>query len=341
MPTDLADPPDAITAAKPQRLEYNNPPGVTRRQMSLLLLFLAINTLLFAAFVCLPTASPYIKSLYEDWQRSRAEKKQKELLKSLVNNCLTHTLPPDQLVYAEPPDDATRLLTTHGRARVVEGIARNSANNSPGSLTHAFALTGWRPPAFTGRGEPLTSLLNRLPNAPNFPAEFETDNTCFLHAVKNPSGKERLVWVSVSAKQAPVNDTRANEYAIQTRRRISAQVMDPNDLDRRTGTSISFQESPGDRSTITLSRAPDNTYLPGRFTPRGLWRIRAAQPDPADPTHFTIPYDIDGQPGTIDANLNDGDRLRFTPRTGRLLAWTSGNEYTWELNPNPTTRPAP
>src|SRR3954470_12189450 len=98
MPPDLADPPSAETVpAKPPRLEYNNPPGVTRRQMSLLLLFLAINTLLFAAFVCLPTASPWLKSLYEDWQRSRAEKKQKELLRSVVNNCLTHTAPPDQL----------------------------------------------------------------------------------------------------------------------------------------------------------------------------------------------------------------------------------------------------
>jgi hypothetical protein len=331
--------------------------------MSLLLLFLAINTLLFAAFVCLPTASPFLKSLYEDWQRSRAEKKQKEHLKSVVNACLAHSLEPDQIVYAEPPDEAKNLLTANGRARVVEGIARNGSSAGPGSQAHLFTLAGWRPPAVLNGAEPLGSLLNQvLPNSAPRPPDLQDDNILFLHARKTPAGKERLVWVCVSTRQSanalsesdpiteqalshhPSND-RIDVYQIVTRRKLTAHVFDPADLSKSAITSITFQETDRDRALVLAppmrNSAGTLVVPPGRFLPRNLWRIRAAQPDPNDPTHLTIPYDIDGKPGTIDANLNDGDRLLFTPRTGRLLAWTTGNDYTWDLSAAPTTQPTP
>ena len=42
----------------------------------------------------------------------------------------------------------------------------------------------------------------------------------------------------------------------------------------------------------------------------------AGQADVADPSHFTLPYDIDGQPGTIDGWLDAYDRVRLQVRDG-------------------------
>lgn len=38
-------------------------------------------------------------------------------------------------------------------------------------------------------------------------------------------------------------------------------------------------------------------------------QIFAGQPDPADPARFTIPFEVDGTPGTLDARLQDGGNL--------------------------------
>ena len=70
------------------------------------------------------------------------------------------------------------------------------------------------------------------------------------------------------------------------------------------------------------------------------WRIFAGQPDPNDPTHFTIPYDVDGKPGVIDGRLNDGERAILTPRTGHLVSWPTESDYTWDFTPA-TTKPSP
>ena len=45
-------------------------------------------------------------------------------------------------------------------------------------------------------------------------------------------------------------------------------------------------------------------------------RIFAAQPDLADTSHFTMAYEIDGQPGTIDGWLDPYDRVRMQVRDG-------------------------
>lgn len=41
-------------------------------------------------------------------------------------------------------------------------------------------------------------------------------------------------------------------------------------------------------------------------------RVLAGQPDPRDPSHFTIRYDLNGQPGVIDGWLDAGRVVRLT-----------------------------
>jgi hypothetical protein len=48
-------------------------------------------------------------------------------------------------------------------------------------------------------------------------------------------------------------------------------------------------------------------------------RIYEGQPDSADATHFTIDYDLNGQRGTIDGNLDDNGFVTFAPRSGKYV----------------------
>ena len=45
-------------------------------------------------------------------------------------------------------------------------------------------------------------------------------------------------------------------------------------------------------------------------------RIFAGEPDAADESHFTIPYDVDGTPGLIDGWLDPYDKVRMQVRDG-------------------------
>jgi hypothetical protein len=40
----------------------------------------------------------------------------------------------------------------------------------------------------------------------------------------------------------------------------------------------------------------------------------AGQPDPVDPSHFTIRYQMWGQDDVLDGRLNDDDSVTLTPR---------------------------
>ncbi|HEX4125453.1 MAG TPA: hypothetical protein VHY37_12050 [Tepidisphaeraceae bacterium] len=70
---------------------------------------------------------------------------------------------------------------------------------------------------------------------------------------------------------------------------------------------------------------------------RGLFRFYAGQPDPADPSRFTIDYTYDGIPGTIDGMVTDTGVVILTPRTGAVIRGMASNVWSpvpTPLNPN-------
>jgi len=351
---DAPSQPDPAPAAR--RLEYDDtrPAGISRRQVNFFLLLLFINTLLFAAFVCLPAATPMLKDMWSDWQRSRDEKRNTQQLRDAIDACLTFTLPANQVVYAEAPAEIEKLLAGAGRAHVVTdpppqyvsgggalfGLSRKKEH--PGAAELLLPQSGWREPAVLGRPEPMRRLAGRLLD---FPPEYDDDSLVFFHQLKTPAGRTRLVWISVDAEQSlkeGTGDGRAGiPHYLETDRTLSAVVYNPEDLTFKspTLTTIHFTQAPDARPRVLYFHGDDGVLRVKPWEPRGLWRILAGQPDPADPTHVTIPYDIDSKPGVIDARLGDGDRLMFTPRTGRLGQWTNSNSYTWDLSAPPTTQP--
>ena len=48
-------------------------------------------------------------------------------------------------------------------------------------------------------------------------------------------------------------------------------------------------------------------------------RLYAGQPDIADPSHFTIAYSVDGQPGVLDGRLTDVDTVFLSIRDGPAI----------------------
>jgi hypothetical protein len=48
----------------------------------------------------------------------------------------------------------------------------------------------------------------------------------------------------------------------------------------------------------------------------GNLRLFAGQPDPNDDSHFTIRYEVDNQPGTIDGWLQADDTIKLQIRDG-------------------------
>jgi hypothetical protein len=101
----------------------------------------------------------------------------------------------------------------------------------------------------------------------------------FLHARTSPSGKRRLV----SVEAAP---------SLAYRPAWSARVLVPDAL-----------RGPAD--------VPGSPYYPDL---PGADRIYAGQPDPADPSHFTVEYENGGERKTADGWLQDDDTLKFSVR---------------------------
>ena len=347
--------PDSTQPAVPA-LQYDaRPPGITRRQMSYFLLLLTINTMLFAGFICLPTVSPMVKDWWADYQKRREQNKQAAAkaakVQAALAECLAYSVPPDTMVYAEGAQDAAKMLTTDGRARSLLSeppMVSPEGGRYGGNATRQLLVnTVWQPPVRRQRAAAIenwmTALLGNM--HPSVPPETAT---VFLGEMKTPGGNRRLVCVSLAVDQKIIQfegregTLRSYRYELDTRRLLGAAVFDPQKAGPPVHTAMVIHEPPGQRTIIPPP--PDDPSLtppPRTIKPNVTWRIFAGQIDPADASHLTIGYEIDGKAGVIDGRLNDGDRLMFTPRTGGLMSWTNSSEYVWDLGVALTTRPSP
>ena len=116
----------------------------------------------------------------------------------------------------------------------------------------------------------------------------------FLHERRSPDRTSMLVAVSLMALD-DFEDLRADLMACET------------------------EDEPG-----LYHRGQSQLVL--RRWPREHMTFLAGQPDPADPSHFTMAYRLDEKPGTIDGWLMDGGWVKMQVRDGpaQALAASSG-----------------
>ena len=111
--------------------------------------------------------------------------------------------------------------------------------------------------------------------------------TAFLHERATPQGQRRLVAVDLFGGGMQPNNAMT----------LNANVIDPATTSSRSMLTITR----GDGTTITLQRGE-------------TLRVFAGQPDPVDPSHFTIDYVLNGTRNTLDGWLVDDGIVRIETR---------------------------
>jgi hypothetical protein len=119
----------------------------------------------------------------------------------------------------------------------------------------------------------------------------------FAHARRTPSGRERLVvvWLPYNAVR-PTAQGASPDNQVQIT--LFTSVVDDGVMIRegRAAPWIAPPSNPRDRQTPLYAR------------------LYAGQADPADPSHFTIPFEIGDHRDVLDGYLRDGDAVILRPR---------------------------
>ena len=330
------------TAPATAPIDYAKPQGPTRRQFSLLLLLVFLNTVMFAAFFCLPAISPIVRQTWADYQVRKAEKQKEQQRQAMLRQVKTYVAPANQVIYEEDPVEIQKLFAAS--SDWTGGRVQNSSSPEYPSTPLAPILREAPPPL-----KQLQTVAHDM-----IGGAFSHRGIPFVHARKDPSGRDYLVcvtmWPQVNVKSARREESAdAYRYVFDLNRNLyfTAYAV-PADGSPRNSTVMFFEE-PGEnhgRVTYTVLRDKPvyNQTLSGgeaRTLHRSILRVLAGQPDPADATHFTIPYVLNGKPGVIDGRLRANGRVMLEPREGQFLNWSNANTYHWELAPTPTTRPTP
>jgi hypothetical protein len=201
------------------------------------------------------------------------------------HRCMTFTAPPDMVVYEEEPTAAAVLLNRPDyfsrRLRRPSGT-----NGSPAtSIAASFTPLCWNR-LQTLNPIPMTHVLDKSIGQP----------TAFLHERISPAGHHRLVCVNYTPMSASFPPMMAQFEGFE----FYATALTP-----ATFTTFSTPAS-----TSYYSRCAPSAY-PNK-SPRV--RVYAGQPDPNNPAHFTIRYQMLGQDDVLDGNLKDDDSITFMPR---------------------------
>jgi hypothetical protein len=141
----------------------------------------------------------------------------------------------------------------------------------------------------------------------------------FLGRRENPRKQERLVVVCtqfIYLQSAFVKPWFKRSVAVSNDIRVQFLTMTSATLKKRPTTRRGGACGLGPLGRGTLGR----TALAGK-----TFRLYAGQADRIDPTRFSIRYEIDGQPGVINARICDDDWIEFSlERTGQTGSPSSG-----------------
>lgn len=314
--SERAAPSPAAPAQAPTELDYDRTGfRVSRRQWRALMVLTLLNTVMLGWFVAGPATSNLLKAQWQQFQARRAQRAAERQRAAELRVLLAHAFPSDLVIVEEDPDRATALLTGAAGYR-----PQAYETGVSGGLTASFD-----PPAVYTGGPPKWRDYVAVSSNRSDPPVFIGERT-------SPRGNRRLVIVRYHLRQlmnisggSSGTDARA---AVQSVRWLRATARDTASKDvlrvraasEDTDLSLVLPE-------VRATRDPAQSG-PWHFRPDVTFTLLAGQADPADPSHFTIPYRLDGQPGVIDGWLRDNG-LQLRPRVGRPR--TVNGQPGWDL----------
>jgi hypothetical protein len=303
--------------SKPPPLQYQIAPSpVTRGQFRLLLLLLLIQVVVTMQSAYAPGFVTWAKARWAEHQRAVAHRAQVRQHFATMGRCLAYAEPAGRVVWDEDPDRAAGLLAAAGYAPIpIEGT------NAP-----PFVLNAMRPGAFATPPpfvpEAAVGMFhNRSGRA-----------LLFMHGRRAAAGgPERLVVVTVGAWVAMAADNKSVgesfDFGLFKIQGFAAQSF------AWSADGEATWDGPGQGRELAIEDATSGVEMHGHWLPapspgepgnlrldyRNQLRVFAGQADPADASHFTVAYDLDGRPGVIDGWLKPEGSVQLEPRMGKRV----------------------
>lgn len=211
---------------------------------------------------------------------SRVYQRRATLLR-IQQACMRYSLPPETVVYDEHPDRAAELLKRN------DGYLAVELGGSGGSPTAGRISTDW-------------IVLRRwaMPSAP----QSTTDPVLFLHERRTADGDHGVVCVEVD----------------RPNRRLRVTFVHPGGVtvNPHAVTDVPLAPPP-EEGLVMLSPGRDPFESKLAEVPSGAradLRFFAGRPDPADPTHFSLPYEWDGRRGEIEMWVQSDQAVYYVDR---------------------------
>jgi hypothetical protein len=246
--------------------------------------------------------------------------RERDMRRQASDRLLSHTRPSEQAVYEEDPVAARKLLSSPGASGPPEYRALSLSN-----IDSRYASSFQAPVII--RDVSTMSPFDRNDND-------RDRGILFVHGLTSPAGNKRIVFLElkVDSTGGSPQRTKGQQYEIRLERQLYYRIFTPADASAnrdpavaRDGPSLQVRTTGGDVFPV---RWVDGVLRTDREPGKSL-RFYGGQPDPKDPSHFTVDYEFDGQRGTIDGWLTDDDFLRIRPRGGEV------DGGTWYVNGRP------
>lgn len=306
------------------------------RRYRLLLGLTLFNTLMLVGLTAGPYLLPFAREKWEQWQAARAQERMRREIVAFEQKCAAHAPPPQTVVYEEDPAEGAKLLATPGGAyeRAVSTLADLPAFQPPVRAVvpdYAQSFVALADGSGGGGGGGGGSLFSGG-------GLWSTPSLLFMHERTTPGGQKLLVevWLNPGYQIGTHEDqTDAGNFTVfgaTKRRRLMARawsVPPAPAQPQQVHQWLTLLALP-DADVPELARVPAGRARPSSAddhdaaaaTTRPVpvdygsrLRFHAGQADPADPSHFTIAYQLDGKAGTIDGRVRD-DKLTLRPREG-------------------------
>lgn len=294
-------------------LPYERPGsgGISRWQFRLLLALVLVNVGLTLQMTLAPGAGSAVREWWANYRENRRTA-------ALVRQAKAFVEPPTKVVWDEDPESSAALLELPGYRRMVFNGHDPALVNLP---TGARAV----PPEIGGQVNKL--LQSAAPN--QVPQQAAV---LLLHSRTTAGGEERLILVKIHGNYWTTDVARHGESQRAERSGAVRKILGivafafvfPADsasprLDPAATAALHLNDQ-RPATDVRFDYRPPTEGRPEQFElQNGQWcRFYAGQPDPADPSKFTIDYEVQGVRGMIHGRLRENGTLEMKPTTGVL-----------------------